>query len=103
MRVFPEALSGRALKRTGSEIWELLADAARQWSRDRAATFGAALAYYTLFSLGPLLVVIATFAGLVWGTEAARHDISVELKSLLGGSGAQGVESLLTAAGRTKE
>ena len=56
---------------------------------------GAALAYYTLFSIAPLLLIVISIAGLVFGPEAARGQIFAELRDLMGESGAATVQSLL--------
>jgi membrane protein len=58
---------------------------------------GAALAYYTLFSLAPLLLIVVSVAGLVFGEEAARGEIQAQLKDLMGDVGAEAVQGLLTS------
>ena len=70
----------------------LLAEAARGWQEDDAPRLGAALAYYTLFSVAPLLVVAIGVAGVVFGQEAAQGRIVAELGGLLGESGARALE-----------
>lgn len=62
---------------------------------NRGPRMGAALAYYTLFSLAPLLLIVVSVAGLVWGGEAVRGELFAELAGLLGASAAATVESLL--------
>jgi membrane protein len=61
---------------------------------------GAALSYYTLFSIAPLLLVVIGLAGLVFGPEAARGEIFAQLRGLMGDVGAQAVERLLQSANR---
>ena len=61
---------------------------------------GAAIAYYSVFSLGPLMVIAIAIAGFVFGDASARGEVSTELKSLLGDTGAQAVEAMLVGAGR---
>lgn len=61
----------------------------------RLPRMGAALAYYTLFSLAPLLLIVVAVAGLVWGEDAVRGQLSAQLSSLLGAGGATTVEQLL--------
>ena len=59
---------------------------------------GAALAYYTLFSLAPLLLLVIAMAGLVFGAEAARGQIVAQLGGLIGEEGAAAVQGLLKSA-----
>ena len=73
----------------------LLKGAATAWLSDRAPTMGAALAYYTLFSMAPLLLIAISVAGEVFGREAARAEILDQLRALLGPDGAQAVAVLL--------
>ena len=54
------------------------------WSDDYVPSMGAALAYYTMFSLAPLLLIVISIAGLVFGEEAARGEIAAQLQSLMG-------------------
>jgi len=75
----------------------LLLAAGRAWLDDRCATLGAALAYYTLFSLAPLLLIVVSIGGLVFGDEAARGQLGQELQGLLGDAGAQAVQGLLAS------
>jgi len=70
----------------------LLAEAARGWDKDNAPRLGAALAYYTLFSIAPLLIVAIAVAALVFGQEAAQGRIVAELRGLLGEAGAHALE-----------
>ncbi|WP_310462086.1 YhjD/YihY/BrkB family envelope integrity protein, partial [Sphaerotilus sp.] len=58
--------------------------AVEAWIDDRAASMGAALAYYTLFSLAPLLLIVISVAGLVFGPEAARGEIETQMRGLIG-------------------
>jgi len=62
---------------------------------DRGPRMGAALAYYTLFSLAPLLLIVVSVAGLVWGGEAVRGELFDQLAELLGPTGGSTVESML--------
>jgi membrane protein len=75
--------------------WRLITDAASSWSDDYAASMGAALAFYTLFSIAPLLLIVISVAGLVFGEQAARGEILEQLSGLVGADSAATVESLL--------
>jgi membrane protein len=84
-------------------IWPLLKDTMSAWSNHKASRLGAALAYYSIFSLGPLMVVAITIAGLVFGADAVRGEVAGQLKGLLGDTGAKGIEAMLAGAGNTEE
>ena len=88
----------RLLHRTPA--WPLLRDAANAWVDDRAASMGAALAYYTLFSIAPLLLIVIAVAGMVFGETAARGEIISELSGLLGVEAAIAIQALLESASR---
>jgi membrane protein len=77
------------------QTWALLRDAVNAWTDDYAPSMGAALSYYTLFSIAPLLLIAISVAGLVFGPEAARGEIFDQLKDLMGAEGAQAVERML--------
>ena len=79
-------------------LLKLFMAAGVNWIADRAQSMGAALAYYTIFSIAPLLLIVAAVAGSVFGEEAARGEIQGQLASLLGDSGAAAVRSLLESA-----
>jgi membrane protein len=77
------------------EIGSLLVRAYNDWSADDAARLGAALAYYTLFSIAPILVVVTGIAGLFIGQAAARGEVAPWLERLLSPEGAQAAELML--------
>jgi len=77
------------------QIVRLGREAVASWSDDYAPSMGAALAYYTLFSIAPLLLIVISVAGLVFGEDAARGQIFVELRGLMGEEGAAAVQALL--------
>jgi len=80
--------------------WELLRDAAGSWVDDYAPSMGAALAFYTLFSIAPLLLIVISVAGLVFGEQAARGEIFEQLSTLVGADSASTAESLLKGLNR---
>ena len=69
----------------------------KAWRADYAASMGAALAYYTLFSLAPLLLIVISVAGLVFGEAAARGEIQAQLDTLMGPHSASAVQDLLAS------
>ena len=66
-----------------------------QWQRDNAVSHGAALAYYTLFSMAPLLMLLIAIVGLVLGDAAARGQLVGEIQNVIGPDGARTVEGLI--------
>jgi membrane protein len=80
------------------EVWHLLKEAAEDWSHDRAPRLGAALAYYTVFSIVPLLVIIIAIIGLVFGQEAAQSTIIQQIAGLVGEQSAAAIREMLERA-----
>ncbi len=80
--------------------WGLVKGAASAWVDDYAPSMGAALAYYTMFSIAPLLLIVISIAGLVFGEEAARGEILLQLRGMMGEEGARTVESLLQSVSK---
>ena len=78
--------------------WQIFLAAANAWMDDYAPSMGAALSYYTLFSLAPLLVLIIAIAGLIFGQDAAQGAIIAQLQGIMGKEGATAVQGLLQAA-----
>jgi len=78
--------------------WSLLTTVASAWQTDRLPSMGAALAYYTMFSLAPLLLIVVSVAGLVFGPDAARGEIELQLRSLMGDQAASAIQGLLASA-----
>jgi len=85
------------------QIWSVGRQAVAAWSDDYAPSMGAALAYYTLFSIAPLLLIAISIAGLVFGEDAARGQVYGELRELMGDQGAAAVEALLKNVNRPTE
>jgi membrane protein len=79
------------------DLWPLLKKSIQAWNDDYAPSMGAALAYYTTFSLAPVLIIAIAIAGLVFGKEAARGEIVGQIGGLIGEQGAEAVEGLLTS------
>lgn len=74
----------------------------QEWFANRSASKGAALAFYTLFSMAPVLVLVIAIAGAVFGEEAARGAIVEQLTGLVGATGAEAVQILLASARNTE-
>jgi membrane protein len=79
-------------------IRAVLTTAVAQWFRHRSPRLGAALAYYSVFSMGPLLLLVIAVAGLFYGPDAVRGSLSVQFRSLLGATGSTAIEAMLAGA-----
>lgn len=79
-------------------LWTLAKQSVTAWIDDRASSMGAAIAFYTVFSLAPLLLISIAIAGLVFGEEAARNAIVEQLGGMVGDTGAAGIQTVLEAA-----
>ena len=86
---------------TASDFKDLLKETFSEWSKDKASRLAAALSYYTIFSVAPLLIIAVAVAGLVFGREAATHQLAAQAEGLLGAQGAEAIQTLLEHAGRT--
>ena len=80
------------------QLWPLLKEAASDWSHDKAPRLGAALAYYTVFSIVPLLVLFIAIIGLVFGQEAAQTTIMDQISTLIGERGAATIKEMIQKA-----
>jgi len=72
------------------------------WSGDNATRLSAALAYYAVFSIAPILIIIIAVVALVFGREAAQGQIAGELSSWMGATAANDVQSWVAATGKSK-
>ena len=77
------------------QIWGLTKEAMSAWSKDYAPSMGAALSYYTLFSITPLLIIVIAVAGLIFGADAVRTVVFDQLHALMGEEGAEAVQDML--------
>jgi membrane protein len=85
---------------TLTSLYALCRQAVSAWIDDYAPSMGAALAYYTLFSIAPLLLIVISIAGLVFGADAARGHIFAELRELMGEDGAAAAQALLQSVNK---
>jgi len=72
----------------------------REWREDSATRLAAALAYYTTFSLAPLLVLVIAIAGLLGGHEAAQNQTMAQVEDLLGTEGREFVQGMIESASK---
>lgn len=79
-------------------FWALLRSSVTAWIDDYAPSMGAAIAYYTVFSLAPLLLLIIALAGLFFGRDAVQAEMLTQITNLMGKEGAAAVEGMLGSA-----
>ncbi|EAZ90839.1 YhjD/YihY/BrkB family envelope integrity protein [Crocosphaera chwakensis] len=77
---------------------KLLKETFQEWQGDDASSLAAALAYYTSVSLAPLLIIVISIAGAVFGEEAARGEIVSQIQGLVGRNGAELIETAIENA-----
>src|SRR5688572_25938801 len=80
------------------QYWEITKNAFKDWREDKAPRLGAALAYYTVFSIAPLLIVVIAVAGLVFGQEAVEGELVEQLRGVVGEQGALAIQTAIAAA-----
>jgi membrane protein len=83
-------------------IYELLRDTVYACVAGDFLSHGAALAYYTVFAIAPMFVIALAIAGLWFGQEAASRELFGQLKQLIGDQGGAAIQTMVTAAGKTK-
>jgi membrane protein len=84
-------------------LWTVVKEAAGNWSSHKDSRQGAALAYYSVFSLGPIIVIAIAVAGFFFGREAVSGQVASSIKDMLGDTGAKAVQAMLVDAGRPRE
>jgi membrane protein len=82
-------------------LWTVAKEAADNWSSHKDSRQGAALAYYSVFSLGPMIVI--AIAGFFFGREAVNGQVASSIKDTLGDTGAQAVQAMLADSGRPRQ
>src|SRR5688572_26498932 len=88
---------------TARKLLDVFKLALKGWNADNCLSMGAALAFYSLLSIGPLLVLVITLSGLVIGHDAAYDLLMTQLSGLLGDTGAQGVQTVLQSASKDEK
>ena len=79
-------------------LFELFRDAFKEWGEDKASRLAAALAYYTIFSIGPLLVVIIAIVGRIFGRDAVQGEIVGAIGGVVGNEGATMIQNMIASA-----
>ncbi len=80
--------------------WALLRDTYREWQADKVPRLAAALSYYTIFSIAPLLIVVIAVAGLAFGEEAVRGQLDNQIQGLIGREGADTIQEIIANSSR---
>jgi len=83
---------------TPSTIYAIARKSVSAWVDDYAPSMGAAISYYTAFSIAPLLVIVIAVAGYVFGDEAVRGSLQGQISGLVGADGAQAIQGLVSSA-----
>lgn len=81
-------------------FYRLARQSVAAWIDDYAPSMGAAISYYTVFSIAPLLIIVIAVAGSVWGRDAVQGEIVAQLTGLIGQDGATGVQALIESANK---
>ena len=84
-------------------IWRLMKAAIAGWNTDFASSMGAALAYYTVFSIAPLLIIVIAVAALIFGQQAAQQELLGQIRALVGDQGTHAIEIMLESAQKPKQ
>ena len=85
------------------QAWQLSKAAINAWIDDFAPSMGAAIAYYTIFSIAPMLVIAIAVAGAIFGQDAAQGEIVAQLRGVIGVEGAVAIQGLLQSADKPTE
>lgn len=78
-------------------LYKLMVETGSAWNDNNTLRLGAALAYYAVFSMGPLLIIVVAVAGFVWGRDAAQGALFGQLRQLLGAEGAAAMQTMLAS------
>jgi len=80
-------------------VWSMLKETVADYIEDEALSRGAAIAYYTIFSIAPILVICIAIAGLVFGEDAAQGAMVGQLRGMMGDQAAEAVQAMIASAG----
>src|SRR5688572_20877289 len=80
------------------DLWSMIAATASEWSEDRVARMAASLAFYTVFSIAPMLVIAIWIAAQIFDEQAVAAEVSQQLHLLMGPMAAKAVETMIVAA-----
>jgi membrane protein len=86
-----------------TKCWLLARDTAQNWANHKDGELGAALAYYSVFSFGPVIIIAIAIAGLIFGEDAARGEVDLQLRGLLGNAAASALDAMLVGANKPQQ
>jgi membrane protein len=86
-----------------SNLWSMIKETVGAWVDDFAPSMGASIAYYTVFSIAPLLIIVIAIAGFIWGEEAASGYLYAQLGGILGDEGTKAVQAMVAGASDRKD
>jgi membrane protein len=87
---------------SGHQFWGLLKETFFSWQSDKISRMAAALAYYSVFSLAPLLIIVVAVAGIIFGRAAAAGEIVGQMQNLVGPDAASVIQGLIENASRPR-
>jgi membrane protein len=96
------SMAERCIRTVGmfSAVWTMLKDTVLSFISDEALSRGAAIAFYTVTSIAPLLLIVIAIAGLVFGRDAAQNAITAQLSALMGEQTAEVLQTAVASAGK---
>jgi membrane protein len=93
----------RETAKKGSSMWKLLKETFQEWNEDKAPRLAAALAYYTIFSIAPLLVLVIAITGFIVGSNTTiRDQVITQVQGLVGQQGANAISQLIQQTGQPR-
>jgi len=98
----PKSPSVTKVLRDPIALVRLARDSVSAWLDDFAPSMGAAISYYTVFSIAPLMLIVIAMAGLFLGSEAASGRVFAELEGLIGAEGANAIQAMVKSASDPK-
>src|SRR6202171_5275692 len=81
-------------------IWSMLSKTVSAWSEHEAPRLGAALAFYTILSLAPLVILVIAIVALIFGHSTAQNQLLGHVESMFGGQGSEAVKEMIEHAQR---
>ncbi|WP_140985338.1 YihY/virulence factor BrkB family protein [Asticcacaulis tiandongensis] len=79
-------------------LWKMLKESGQEWLNDKVPRLGAALAFYSVLSIGPLLLIVIAIAGLAFGRDAVSGYLYEEIRDLVGDIGAQAIQAIIASS-----
>jgi membrane protein len=86
-----------------SNAWKLLKQTVREFHNDNCIKLSASLSYYTIFAMGPMLIIIIACAGIFWGRDAVAGNLYNEIKGLIGSEAALQIQDIVANIQQTKQ